>query len=142
MMKVGEIGKSKSRLSSISLLRLTSVIQRGRLLTCRKFQALWKEYHAENKAINSQPPTSANYLLRMYPNSLERDALLQEQETMWDYKCVTFSRSYPETRLIVGSIGRMTSTKMNEHLSRLSIMKPRNRLFRGYSLLWRRGEEN
>ena len=61
------------------------------MLTIRKFQALWKEYHAENKAINSQPPTSANYLLRMYPNSLERDALLQEQETMWDYKCVTFT---------------------------------------------------
>jgi hypothetical protein len=108
------------------------------MLTTRKFQALWKEYHAENKAINSQPPTSANYLLRMYPNSLERDALLQEQETMWDYKCVTFSLSYLETRLIVGSTGRMTSTKMNEHLSRLSIMKPRNRLSRGYSLPWRK----
>jgi hypothetical protein len=92
-MKVGEIEKSKSRLYSISLLRLTYVVQRGRLLTCRKFQALWKEYHAENKAINSQPPTSANYLLRMYPNSLERDALLQEQETMWDYKCVTYFRN-------------------------------------------------
>jgi hypothetical protein len=86
MMRVGGIGKSKSRLSSISLLKLISVLERGRSLTCRKFQALWKEYHAENKAINSQPPTSANYLLRMYPNSLERDALLQEQETMWDYK--------------------------------------------------------
>ena len=92
MMKVGEIEKSKSRLSSISLLKLTPVVESGRLLTCRKFQALWKEYHAENKAINSQPPTSANYLLRMYPNSLERDALLQEQETMWDYKCVILRR--------------------------------------------------
>jgi hypothetical protein len=142
MMRVGGIGKSKSRLSSISLLKLTAVIQRGRLLTCRKFQALWKEYHAENKAINSQPPTSANYLLRMYPNSLERDALLQEQETMWDYKCVTFSLSYLETRLIVGSIGHMTSTKMNEHLSRLSIMKPRNRLFSDYWLPWRKGGGN
>jgi hypothetical protein len=142
MMRVGEIGKSESRLSPISLLKLTPVVERGRLLTCRKFQALWKEYHAENKAINSQPPTSANYLLRMYPNSLERDALLQEQETMWDYKCVTFSRSYPDTRLIVGSIGHMTSTKMNERLSRLSIMKPRNRLFRGYLLPWRKGGGN
>jgi hypothetical protein len=68
------------------------------VLTIRKFQALWKEYHAENKAINSQPPTSANYLLRMYPNSLERDALLQEQETMWDYKYVPLSYLSLETR--------------------------------------------
>lgn len=56
------------------------------MLTIRRFQTLWKEYHTENKAINSQPPTSADYLLRMYPKSLERDALLQEQETMWAYK--------------------------------------------------------
>jgi hypothetical protein len=87
-MKAGGIGKSKSRHSCFSLLGAIDVVEREKMLTIRKFQTLWKEYHAENKAINSQPPTSANYLLRMYPNSLERDALLQEQETMWDYKCV------------------------------------------------------
>jgi len=77
----------------------------------------------------------------MYPKSLERDALLQEQETMWDYKYVISVRGV-RTRLIVGSTGLMTSTKMNEHLSRLSIMKPRNRSCRDYSLPWRKDEGN
>jgi hypothetical protein len=52
----------------------------------RRFQQLWKDYHAENKAVNTQPPTSANYLLRLYPKTLERDALLAENEIMWDFK--------------------------------------------------------
>lgn len=78
MMIPGEIGKSECLLSLI--------LQFGMTLTSRRFQQLWKDYHAENKAVNSQPPTSANYLLRLYPKTLERDALLAENEIMWDFK--------------------------------------------------------
>lgn len=51
-----------------------------------RFQQLWKEYHAENKAVNAQPPTSANYLLRLYPKTIERDALLESAEIEFQYK--------------------------------------------------------
>lgn len=53
---------------------------------CRKFSALYKEYHNENKAVNSQPPTSARYLLRLYPSTIERDALLEAAEVEYQYK--------------------------------------------------------
>lgn len=54
----------------------------------RKFNALYKEYHSENKAVNSQPPTSSRYLLRLYPSTIERDALLEAAEVEYQYKLV------------------------------------------------------
>jgi hypothetical protein len=51
-----------------------------------KFQALYKEYHNENKAVNSQPPTAPKYLLRLYPATIERDALLESAEVEYQYK--------------------------------------------------------
>lgn len=55
-------------------------------LIIRRFQQLYREYHLENKAINSQPPTSAKYLLRLYPMTVERDALLESAEVEYQYK--------------------------------------------------------
>lgn len=54
--------------------------------TRRKFAAQYKEYHTENKAVNSQPPTSSQYLLRLYPSTIERDALLESAEVEYQYK--------------------------------------------------------
>lgn len=51
-----------------------------------KFSSLYKEYHNENKAVNAQPPTSAKYLLRLYPSTIERDALLEAAEVEYQYK--------------------------------------------------------
>lgn len=47
---------------------------------------MYKEYHQENKGINSQPPTSQRYLLRLYPHTIERDALLESAEVDYQYK--------------------------------------------------------
>lgn len=55
---------------------------------CRRFSGLYKEYHNENKAVNTQPPTSHKYLLTLYPHTIERDALLEEAEIEYQYKCV------------------------------------------------------
>lgn len=49
---------------------------------------MYKEYHAENKMVNSQPPTSAKYLLHAYPVSIERDARLEAAEEEYQYKWV------------------------------------------------------
>lgn len=54
--------------------------------TLRKFSQQYKEYHNENKAVNTQPPTSSQYLLRLYPKTVERDAFLQAAETHYQYK--------------------------------------------------------
>lgn len=56
-----------------------------------KFQALYKEYHNENKAVNSQPPTAPKYLLRLYPATIERDALLESAEVEYQYKYASLS---------------------------------------------------
>lgn len=47
---------------------------------------MYKEYHAENKMVNGQPPTSAKYLLHAYPVSIERDARLEAAEEEYQYK--------------------------------------------------------
>jgi len=63
--------------------------RREQKLTCtlyRKFQTLYKELNNENKAINVQPPTSSKYLLRLYPTTIERDALLEAAEVDYQYK--------------------------------------------------------
>lgn len=54
-------------------------------LTLRKFSQQYKEFHNENKAVNTQPPTSSKYLLRLYPKTIERDAYLQAAETHYQY---------------------------------------------------------
>lgn len=64
----------------------------------RKFSALYKEYHNENKSVNTQPPTSAKYLLRLYPATIERDALLESAEIDYQYKYVWWMR-FPVARL-------------------------------------------
>jgi hypothetical protein len=87
-MKAGGIAKSESRLLIFAEALLQATGNMNNADSDSRFQTLWKDLHTENRAINSQPPTSANYLLRMYPKSLERDALLQEHEVMWDYKWV------------------------------------------------------
>lgn len=52
----------------------------------RKFSQQYKEYHNENKAVNTQPPTSSKYMLRLYPKTVERDAFLQAAQTHYEYK--------------------------------------------------------
>jgi hypothetical protein len=49
---------------------------------------MYKEFHNENKAVNVQPPTSAQYLLRLYPHTIERDALIESAEVQYQYKWV------------------------------------------------------
>ncbi|OCF56324.1 hypothetical protein L486_06266 [Kwoniella mangroviensis CBS 10435] len=63
-----------------------------------KFSALYKEYHLENKSVNSQPPTSAKYLLRVYPISIERDALLEAAEIEYQYKAGQAKKMYESER--------------------------------------------
>ncbi|WWC63887.1 uncharacterized protein I303_106492 [Kwoniella dejecticola CBS 10117] len=63
-----------------------------------KFSALYKEYHIENRAVNSQPPTSAKYLLRVYPMAIERDALLEAAEIEYQYKAGQAKRMYESER--------------------------------------------
>ncbi|WVW79509.1 hypothetical protein I302_101478 [Kwoniella bestiolae CBS 10118] len=63
-----------------------------------KFSALYKEYHLENKSVNSQPPTSAKYLLRVYPMSIERDALLEAAEIEYQYKAGQAKKMYESER--------------------------------------------
>jgi len=36
--------------------------------------------------VNSQPPTSSRYLMRLYPATVERDALLESAEVEYQYK--------------------------------------------------------
>jgi len=47
---------------------------------------LYKEFPNENKGVNVQPPTSSRYLLRLYPTTIERDALLEAAEVDYQYK--------------------------------------------------------
>ena len=54
----------------------------------RKFSALYKEYHNEIKGVNVLPPTASEYLLRLYPTTIERDALLEAAEVNYQYKYV------------------------------------------------------
>ncbi|WRT69210.1 uncharacterized protein IL334_006194 [Kwoniella shivajii] len=63
-----------------------------------KFSSLYKEFHSENKAVNSQPPTSAKYLLRVYPISIERDALLEASEIEYQYKASQAKKMYESER--------------------------------------------
>ncbi|OCF35691.1 hypothetical protein I317_03215 [Kwoniella heveanensis CBS 569] len=63
-----------------------------------KFSALYKEYHMENKTVNSQPPTNAKYLLRVYPMSIERDALLEAAEVEYQYKASQAKKMYESER--------------------------------------------
>ncbi|KAK8844059.1 hypothetical protein IAR55_006853 [Kwoniella newhampshirensis] len=63
-----------------------------------KFSGLYKEYHLENKAVNTQPPTSAKYLLRVYPASIERDALLEASEVEYQYKAGQAKKMYESER--------------------------------------------
>lgn len=58
------------------------------LMDHRKFSTMYKEFHNENKAVNVQPPTSAQYLLRLYPHTIERDALIESAEVQYQYKWV------------------------------------------------------
>lgn len=57
----------------------------------RKFNSLWKELNNENRDVNTQPPTSAQYLLRLYPHTIERDALLEAAEIEYQYKSASQS---------------------------------------------------
>ncbi|WVO15406.1 hypothetical protein L204_103064 [Cryptococcus depauperatus] len=63
-----------------------------------KFSQKYKEYHMENKAVNSQPPTSAKYLLRAYPVSVERDARLEAAEEEYQYKISQARKMYEQER--------------------------------------------
>ncbi|AAW44001.1 hypothetical protein CNBF2970 [Cryptococcus deneoformans B-3501A] len=63
-----------------------------------KFGAMYKEYHAENKLVNSQPPTSAKYLLHAYPVSVERDARLEAAEEEYQYKVSQARKMYEQER--------------------------------------------
>lgn len=63
-----------------------------------KFSQLYKDYHNENSAVNHQPPTAAQYLLRMYPVSIERDALLEATEIDYQYKKGQAQRAYEAER--------------------------------------------
>ncbi|WVR08971.1 hypothetical protein IAU60_006030 [Kwoniella sp. DSM 27419] len=63
-----------------------------------KFSALYKEFHMENRAVNAQPPTSAKYLLRVYPLSIERDALLEAAEVEYQYKASQGKKMYESER--------------------------------------------
>ncbi|KAK4687681.1 hypothetical protein P7C73_g2435, partial [Tremellales sp. Uapishka_1] len=63
-----------------------------------KFSALYKEYHLENKAVNVQPPTSSKYLLRLYPITIERDALLESAEVDYQYKAGLAKKLYESER--------------------------------------------
>jgi hypothetical protein len=63
-----------------------------------KFSQLYKDYHNENKAVNSQPPTSAQYLLKIYPVGIERDALLEATEIDYQYKKGQATRAYEAER--------------------------------------------
>lgn len=51
-----------------------------------RFSQLYRDYHNENKTVNVQPPTSTQYLLRLYPKTLERDALLEAMEVEYQSK--------------------------------------------------------
>ncbi|KAL7420994.1 hypothetical protein Q5752_003878 [Cryptotrichosporon argae] len=63
-----------------------------------KFAQLYKEYHHENKTVNTQPPTSGKYLVRLYPHTIERDALLQAADVEFDYKSSQARRMYESER--------------------------------------------
>jgi hypothetical protein len=63
-----------------------------------KFSQLYKEYHNESAAVNSQPPSSAQYLLRIYPVTIERDALLEATEIDYQYKKGQAGRAYEAER--------------------------------------------
>lgn len=69
-------------------LRARPLVRRGTLadIPYRKFSVLYKEFHNENKGVNVQPPTSSRYLLRLYPTTIERDALLEAAEVDYQYK--------------------------------------------------------
>jgi hypothetical protein len=63
-----------------------------------KFSQLYKEYHNESAAVNSQPPSSSQYLLRIYPVTIERDALLEATEIDYQYKKGQAQRAYEAER--------------------------------------------
>ncbi|TXT13715.1 hypothetical protein VHUM_01082 [Vanrija humicola] len=63
-----------------------------------KFSQQYKEYHNENKAVNTQPPTSSKYLLRLYPKTIERDAFLTATETHHQYKVNQAKKMYESER--------------------------------------------
>ncbi|ORX39331.1 hypothetical protein BD324DRAFT_619272 [Kockovaella imperatae] len=63
-----------------------------------KFATLYKDYHNENRAVNSQPPTSSQYYLRLYPRTVERDALLESAEVDYQYKAGQAKRMYESER--------------------------------------------
>ncbi|TYJ57664.1 hypothetical protein B9479_001517 [Cryptococcus floricola] len=63
-----------------------------------KFGQMYKEFHAENKMVNSQPPTSAKFLLHAYPVSVERDARLEAAEEEFQYKASQARKMYEQER--------------------------------------------
>lgn len=62
----------------------------------RKFNQLWKDLNTENRSVNAQPPRSQQYLLRLYPHTIERDALLEASEIEFQYKSVAQLGPGPE----------------------------------------------
>ncbi|BEI84403.1 hypothetical protein CcaverHIS002_0410070 [Cutaneotrichosporon cavernicola] len=85
--------KRRETVNKIELLHSTSWQHRD-----EKFSQQYKEYHNENKAVNTQPPTSQKYLLRLYPKSIERDAFLQRSETHYEYASEQAERMYKSER--------------------------------------------
>lgn len=63
-----------------------------------KFLSLYKEFNNENKAVNTQPPTSSKYLLELYPYTVERDALLESADIEFAYKSSQAKRIYEAER--------------------------------------------
>ena len=66
-----------------------------------KFSALYREYHTDNKAVNKQPPQSAQYDLRLYPKSLERDALFEATEVNYQYKLQQAKRAFEAEKELI-----------------------------------------
>ncbi|WVQ81395.1 hypothetical protein IAT38_003519 [Cryptococcus sp. DSM 104549] len=63
-----------------------------------KYQTQVKELAAECKSVNTQPPTSARYLLHAYPITVERDARLEAAEEEYNYKVGQAKRMYEHER--------------------------------------------
>ena len=66
-----------------------------------KFSALYREYHNENRAVCKQPPQSAQYDLRLYPKSLERDALFEATEVSYQYKMAQARKAFDAERELI-----------------------------------------
>jgi hypothetical protein len=66
-----------------------------------KFSALYRDYHKENEQVNSQPPTSVQYELKMYPKSLERDALFEATEVNYQYKMAQAAKAFDAERELI-----------------------------------------